>query len=45
MKKSDKSILSALVLVVLFAAWLILQRSGLLGGTATPLVELSDEQL
>ena len=46
MKKSDKSILSALLLVVLFAAWLIAQRTGLLGGgQATPLVELSDDQL
>ena len=46
MKKIDKSILSALVLVVLFAAWLIVQRTGLRrGGAATPLVELSDGQL
>ena len=40
MKKSNKSILSALLLVVLFAAWLIAQRTGLLGGgAATPLVD------
>ena len=46
MKKSDKSILSALLLVVIFAAWLIAQRTGLLGGgAATPLVELPDDQL
>ena len=46
MKKRDKSILSALLLVVIFAAWLIVQRTGLLGGgAATPLVELSDDQL
>ena len=46
MKNSDKSILWALVLVVLFAAWLIVQRTGWLGGgAATPLVELSDDQL
>ena len=46
MKKSDKSILSALLLVVIFATWLIVQRTGLLGGgAATPLVELSDDQL
>ena len=46
MKKIDKSILSALVLVVLFAAWLIVQRTGLLSGrAATPLVELPDDQL
>ena len=45
MKKIDKSILSALVLVVLFAAWLIVQRTGLLrGGAAAPLVELWDGQ-
>ena len=46
MKKSDKSILSALLLVALFTAWLIAQRTGLLGGgAATPLVDLSDDQL
>ena len=46
MKKRDKSILSALLLVVLFAAWLIVQRTGLFrGGAAAPLVELSDGQL
>ena len=46
MKKSDKSILSALLLVVLFAAWLIAQRTGLLGGgTTMPLVDLADDQL
>ena len=46
MKKSNKPILSALALVVIFAAWLIAQRTGLLGGgTATPLVEMPDGQL
>ena len=46
MKKSDKSILSALLLVVIFAAWLIVQRTGLLSGrAATPLVQLPDDQL
>ena len=46
MKKIDKSILSALLLVVIFAAWLIVQRTGLLSGrAATPLVQLPDDQL
>ena len=34
MKKNDKSILSALALVVFFAGWLILQRTGVLTGGA-----------
>ena len=45
MKKNDKSLLSALGLVVIFAAWLILQRTGVLGGSTTPLVDLPDDQL
>ena len=46
MKRSNKPILSALALVVIFAAWLIVQRTGLLGGgAATPLVDLADDQL
>ena len=46
MKKSNKSILSALALVVLFAAWLLAQRTGLLGGgAATPLVEMPEDLL
>ena len=44
-KKNRKELLSAAALVVIFAVWLILQRTGLLGGTGTPLVELPDDQL
>ena len=44
-KKNRKQLLSAAVLVVIFAAWLILQRTGLLSGPATPLVQLPDNQL
>ena len=45
MTKQNKSILSALALVVLFAAWLILQRTGVLGEPATPLVAMPEGQL
>ena len=44
-KKQRKEILSAAALVLIFAAWLIIQRTGLLGGPATPLVQLPDNQL
>ena len=45
MKKDAKSLLSALALVLIFAAWLIVQRTGLLSGPSTPLVDLSENQL
>lgn len=45
MKKDTKSLLSALALVVIFAAWLILQRTGVLSGPSAPLVDLPDDQL
>ena len=44
-KKNRKELLSAAALVVIFAVWLIAQRTGLLGGVGTPLVELPDDQL
>ena len=44
-KKSRKEILSAAALVVIFAAWLIAQRTGLLGGPSTPLVQFPEDQL
>ena len=39
MTKQNKSILSALALVVIFAAWLILQRTGAGGGTPAPVLD------
>jgi DNA/RNA endonuclease G, NUC1 len=42
MKKNTKSLLSAAGLVVIFALWLILQRTGVLSPSA-PLVELPDQ--
>ena len=44
-KKSRTELLSAAALVLIFAAWLIVQRTGLFGGPATPLVDLPDNQL
>ena len=43
MKKNTKSLLSAAGLVLFFALWLILQRTGVLSGPAAPLVELPDQ--
>ena len=42
MTKNTKSILSALALVVLFAAWLIIQRTGWNFGQAAPALDLPD---
>ena len=44
-KKQRKELLSATALVLIFAAWLIIQRTGLLGGPSVPLVQLPDNQL
>ena len=44
-KKEKKQFLSAGVLLLIFAAWLILQRTGLTGGAPTPLVDLPDSLL
>ena len=41
-KKQRKEFLSAVALVLIFAAWLILQRTGLLGGSSAPLLESSE---
>jgi endonuclease G len=45
MKKNNKSLWSAAVLVVIFAVWLVLQRTGVLGGPTTPLVAMPEGQL
>ena len=42
MNKNTKSILSALALVVIFAAWLIIQRTGWNFGQAAPALDLPD---
>ena len=42
-KKNRKDLLSAAALVVIFAAWLIVQRTGLLCGPSTPLVQFPDD--
>jgi len=42
MKKDTKSLLSALGLVVVFAAWLIIQRTGAGSGTAAPVLDIPD---
>jgi len=39
MKKDTKSLLSALALVVVFAAWLIIQRTGSGGGAPVPILD------
>ena len=39
MTKQNKSLLSALALVLVFAAWLILQRTGAGGGTPAPVLD------
>ena len=44
-KKSRKELLSAAALAVIFAAWLIIQRTGLLGGSSAPLFDSSEELL
>ena len=44
-KKNSKQLLSAAALVVVFAGWLIVQRTGLLRGSSTPFVDLSASQL
>ena len=44
-KKNKKELLSAAGLVVIFALWLILQRTGVLSGSSAPLVDLPDDQL
>ena len=46
MKKSNKSLLSALALVLVFATWLILQRTGVLTGEApVPVADLEPDTL
>ena len=46
MNKNTKSLLSAAALVVIFAAWLILQRTGGSSGrVATPVADLDREDL
>jgi len=43
MKKDTKSLLSALALVVVFAAWLIIQRTGAGGGTPAPVLDTPEQ--